>query len=336
MSILNNISRKKSNELSFKANKSINQFNNSLNQNNNDNNKTTAERCRLNLNLSKHKNKSCLFLKKINLKENKNRYYNKALEKLFFNKNNFFNDKYEGKKVIIGKENKNNKGIKEIYEYYQRQNRRKSVSSKTDLSSLTILERTSKKYKTNNISNRRNQKNFLDNTLANKTMPVSSKKEIKDYPISDNELKILFKNFSKRQERNKNRATNLKLYSNQNSFNTIHNIDINKMLNLQEKIIKIKNKRNRVNKIISDKIMNYTFKDRDEILMNQKNDLLVIKGKTLDKFLSKFNSENSSLNEIMKNWVFSFRKNKDEEKQSELCHQKNSFIIIRITKMFLF
>ena len=319
MSILNNISRKKSNELSFKANKSINQFNNSLNQNNNDNNKTTAERCRLNLNLSKHKNKSCLFLKKINLKENKNRYYNKALEKLFFNKNNFFNDKYEGKKVIIGKENKSNKGIKEIYEYYQRQNRRKSVSSKTDLSSLTILERTSKKYKTNNISNRRNQKNFLDNTLANKTMPVSSKKEIKDYPISDNELKILFKNFSKRQERNKNRAMNLKLYSNQNSFNTIHNIDINKMLNLQEKIIKIKNKRNRVNKIISDKIMNYTFKDRDEILMNQKNDLLVIKGKTLDKSLSKFNSENPSLNEIMKNWVFSFRKNKDEEKQSELC-----------------
>ena len=91
------------------------------------------------------------------------------------------------------------------------------------------------------------------------------------------------------------------------------------MLNLQEKIIKIKNKRNRVNKIISDKIMNYTFKDRDEILMNQKNDLLVIKGKTLDKSLYKFNSENSSLNEIMKNWVFSFRKNKDEEKQSELC-----------------
>ena len=91
------------------------------------------------------------------------------------------------------------------------------------------------------------------------------------------------------------------------------------MLNLQEKIIKIKNKRNRVNKIISDKIMNYTFKDRDEILMNQKNDLLVIKGKTLDKGLSKFNSSNSSLNEIMKNWVYSFRKNKNEEKQSELC-----------------
>ena len=111
----------------------------------------------------------------------------------------------------MGRKIKINKGIKEIYEYYQHQNRRKLVSSKTDLSSLTILERTSKKYKTNNISNRRNQKSFLDNTLANKTMPVSSKKEIKDYPISDNELKILFKNFSKRQERNKNRATNLKL-----------------------------------------------------------------------------------------------------------------------------
>ena len=83
MSILNNISRKKSNDLSFKSNKSINQFNNSLKQNNNDNNnktnKTIAERCLLNLNLSMHKNRSCLFLKKINLKENKNRYYNKAL-----------------------------------------------------------------------------------------------------------------------------------------------------------------------------------------------------------------------------------------------------------------
>ena len=312
------MSRKKSSDISINAYNLINQFNNFLNENNNaniDNNKAITERDYPNI--SMHKNKSCLFLKKINTKENRNIYYNKALETLFYNKNNYLNNKYEGKKVIIGRKNRKNKPIKEIKEYSQNKNRRKSASISSDLKSLTVFQKILDKQKPKNILNKRKQKNFLNNNINNTTyMPVSSKREIKNYTVSDDELKLIYQNFSKLEEKNKN--TNLKLFSGKKAFNTIDKINIDKILKLQEKILNIKYKRNEMNKTISDKIMNNTLKDRDDILMNQKKDLLVIKGKTLDKGLSKFNSSNSSLNEIMKNWVYSFRKNRNEEKQNTM------------------
>ena len=320
------MSLKKSNNISFNAYEYINQLNNSLiqiNKDNNDNNKTIPEKERLNLNISINKNKSCLFLKKLYIGENKNIYYNKALENLFYNKNNFLNDKYEGKKVIIGKKNRKNEIIKEIHENIQFHKRRKSTSAKTDIKSLTVFQKALNKPKDNDILNKRKQKSYLDNNISNKTyMPVSSKKEIKNYPVSDDELKLIYKDFSKLEEKNKNNALNLKLLLNKKVFNTIDKIDINKMLNLQEKILNIKNESNKMNKTISDKIMNYTLKDRNEILMNRKKDLLVIKGKALDKDLPKFKSSISSLNDIMKNWVYSFRKNKDEKKQSTIYSPK--------------
>ena len=99
--ILNDISPKKLSNcnFSFKGYNTMNQLNNSLNQNNNILNKTISEKEKTNLSLNR--SKSCLFLKKINLKEKKNNYYTKALEKLFYNPINYLNNKYEEKEVII-------------------------------------------------------------------------------------------------------------------------------------------------------------------------------------------------------------------------------------------
>ena len=133
------MSLKKSNNISFNAYEYINQLNNLLIQINKDNNKTIPEKECLNLNISINKNKLCLFLKKLYIGENKNIYYNKALENLFYNKNNFLNDKYEGKKEIIGKKNRKNEIIKEIHENIQFHKRRKSTSAKTDIKSLTVF-----------------------------------------------------------------------------------------------------------------------------------------------------------------------------------------------------
>ena len=75
------MSLKKSNNISFNAYEYINQLNNSLiqiNKDNNDNNKTIPEKERSIINISINKNKSCLFLKKLNIVENRNIYYNKA------------------------------------------------------------------------------------------------------------------------------------------------------------------------------------------------------------------------------------------------------------------
>ena len=82
---LNNVTQKKSNNVSFSSYNFKEQSNNSLNKNNNNNSKTKTVEDHTNLNLSLHKNNSCLFLKKINLNEKNNRYYNKALENLYYN-----------------------------------------------------------------------------------------------------------------------------------------------------------------------------------------------------------------------------------------------------------
>ena len=70
------------------------------------------------------------------------------------------------------------------------------------------------------------------------------------------------------------------------------------MLQLQEKILKIKNK-------------------RDRILMNEQKDVLIIKGKSFDKEINKFNLAHKNLDKIMKNWIYNLRKNQQEEKKEK-------------------
>ena len=317
---LNSITQKKSNNVSFSSYNFKEQSNNSLNKNNNNyNNKTKTVEDHTNLNLSLHKNNSCLFLKKINLNEKNNRYYNKALENLYYNPNNFFDEKYEEKEVIFGKKDRNNKGIKEIYEYYSRIKKRKQGMNKNDIKSLSVSEKSLTKSRSNNLLNK--QKSFLDETITNKTLiPINSRKETKNYPISDNELKLIYKDFTEREEKNK--TLNLKLKSPKKLLNTSQKININNILDLQEKILNEKNDENKINEININKIIKNTLKDRNRILMNQQKNLLIIKGRTLNKELIKFNSNNPSFNDIMKNWIYGFRKNKNEEKKSKINSPK--------------
>ena len=314
--ILSNISPKKLNNFSFKGYHFINQLNNSLNQNNNVLNKTISEKEKSNLNISLTKNKSCLFLKKINLKEKKNNYYIKALENLFYNPINYLNNKYEEKEVIIGKKNKKNIGIKEIYEYYNniQNKRRKSYSNKSDLKSSSVFQKSLSKSRSTNLLNK--QQSFLDETTINKTFIPSNIRETKNYPLSDNDLKLIYKELLEREKKNKNKIK--KINSPKNILNKTCIIGINNMLNLQEKILKRRNKRSKMEQMISDKIKNSTLKERSEILMNQKKDFLIIKGKTLDKELTKFNTDNLNLNDIMKNWIYTFRKNQNEEDKNKI------------------
>ena len=306
--ILNDISPKKLSNcnFSFKGYNTMNQLNNSLNQNNNILNKTISEKEKTNLSLNR--SKSCLFLKKINLKEKKNNYYTKALEKLFYNPINYLNNKYEEKEVIIGKKREKNIGIKELYESFNNQNKKKSITNKSDLKSSSIIQKSLTKSRSNMFN--KQQQSFLDET-SNKTFIPSNIRETKKYPLSDNELKLIYKELIGREEKNKNKIK--KINSPKISFNKTYLIGINNMLNLQEKILKIKNKRNKMYQKISDKIINSTLKDKDEILMNQKKDLLIIKGKTLDKELIKYNSNMASFTDIMKSWINTFRKNQKEE-----------------------
>ena len=107
-------------------------------------------------------------------------------------------------------------------------------------------------------------------------------------------------------------------YIKQNIYlNKSEGINLEQMLDLQEKILNMKNKRNKMNQKLLKKIMNVTFKEEDKILMNDNKEILIIKGKTHDKELIKFRNTCMNINDMMKKWIFNLRKNKKEEQKNK-------------------
>ena len=298
-------------ELSFTGSNILKKLNNSLNQNISKDNSNTKSPMK--------RKKYVLSVKKINIKDKENKYYSQALKNMFFNPEIYLNNEYKGKKVIIGKKYTKIKGIKELYEYYYRVNkRRKTVANKNELRSLNLFQKVLQKSKS--------LRSIKSQDLSGKTSSVSensktimlspSKYEVKDIPLSDNDLKLLYKEIVEREE--KNQKKKVKYYNSKDYLNKTQGLGINLMLNLQEKILQIKNKRNKMNQKLSNKIINITSKDKDRILMNEQKDVLVIQGQTLDKELTKFNLANQNVNEMMKNWIYNLRKNKQEEQKAKM------------------
>ena len=90
------------------------------------------------------------------------------------------------------------------------------------------------------------------------------------------------------------------------------------MVDLQEKVLKVKKQKQKYNEKISNKIMNITFKERNNILMNEKKELLVLKTKPVDKELTKFSIFNKHLSNLTKNWLYNLRKDEKKEEQKNL------------------
>ena len=255
-----------------------------------------------------------LVVKRINLKESKNNYYSKALKNIFFNPKYYLQNYYKGKKVIIGKEHhfalKENKDSSD----FQRQTKkRKTINTSKNLSksSIILLQKSV-----------RNSKSFSSTKfqeLENSSRSNRSKKELIKYPLSDNELKIIYKEIAEREKVNKNKKIDFLL-------NQELRLNVIPMINLQEKILKTKKKKAKWNQKLTKKIMNITFKERNDILMNQKKELLIVKKKQVDKELTKYSIFNKKLNDKTKTWIYNLRKdnnnNDNNEKQKCLIPSK--------------
>ena len=269
--------------------------------------------------------KNILFIKKLNIKETKNNYFSSAIQNIFFTPKNYLDNIYEGKKIIIGKEIKKPIGIKQIYESYYRQNKRRKTITKNDIkSTLNSFQ------KIRNISFNK----YLDSsriTVGDSTRSNKIKGVINKSPITDGELKIIFRKSAERAEENKEKNNKYFPYffakknNNQvkNILNKTQGLNINKMLDLQEKILKIDSKNNKKNEKIIHKIIGKTKKQKNKILMNENNNnLLILNQKKADKESYKFNAlnilHNNSVNDLMKNWIINLRKNKTEEIKSKM------------------
>ena len=320
-----NPSQNKINNLTISGYNFLNRINNSINLNDNNNNHNIININKSFNNLNPQENNilsskfpsklkpknTCLFLKKLNSKETLNTYYTKAMSDIFFNPQNYFHNIYDNKKVIVGKNYPKPKGINDLYDYYYRQNKRKKKAiNKSEIkSSLSTFQRTMQRTKSTKYQDSRRKS--IDNNTS-RTIILNSKK---DFPLSDDELKKIYKDIIQREKNNKKK--NIK-YIKQNIYlNKSEEINLEQMLDLQEKILNIKNKRNKMNQKLLKKIMNVTFKEEDKILMNDNKEILIIKGKTHDKELIKFRNTCMNINDMMKKWIFNLRKNKKEEQKNK-------------------
>ena len=289
---------------------------------NNNNNKTFSSFLNLddnNNNQTEQNNKYSLVVKKINLKESKNNYYSKAMKNIFFNPKYYLQNYYKGKRVIVGKgHHLNVKDSKYSIDFQRQTKKRKTVytSKNSSKKSLLLLQRTI-----------RNSKSFSSNKLqeiekytsASSSRSYMTKRDLIKSPVSDNELKLIYKEMADREKSNKNKK--IDFFENQT-----WGLGVIPMLNLQEKILKTKKKKLKLNQKLTKKLMNITFKERNNILMNQKDELLVLKTKQVDKELTKLSIFNKNLTDMTKSWIYNLRKNVNKEEQKCLTPTQKEYI----------
>ena len=287
-----------------------------------------------------------LLVKKLNLKEKNNKYYSKALKNIFSDVNKYLEHNYEGKKIIIGKKY-TSKGLKELKDYFYRKNKKRRTLRRNDLkSSLSFFNKTIKNKSI--LGNKYldiTRNNSTDTIKAINSINIIRKDNIKKYPVPDSELKIIFQEGAEREKNNKNEKIEFSLVSTQTENNKIQynknkkikninkvksakniiinteRMNINNMLNLQEKILKDNILNNKAYKKLQNKIMSATLKDNTKLLINNKKELIVLKKREIDKDINKFGLFNNE-NKDVKKWLSELRINNYKKNKKMFSPQK--------------
>ena len=262
-----------------------------------------------------HNIKHSLFLKKINLKENKNKYYVEGVYNLFNNENVFLNNIYKGRKIVIGK-SRNKSSIN----LYTRRNKKYTT------------KRTFIKPKTNNVSSN-NITNItkINNTYTNESLAQNIKgrkmlwigKKNGNY-ITDEELKNIYQECINRESKGLKKIT-LKSKNknfNYNNHKSLSEKDSNNIINLQSLALDKYQLRSNETKKMIDRLLKYTSKKEDNLLINQINNYRLKKEKIDEEDIN---------NIINNNPNFKSNKNKEVEKQLiwliSLREYKNNIVI---------
>ena len=295
---------------------------NTLSSNLNNNNKTFS----LLLNMEENNNKTeinqeknkknTLIIKKINLNESKYNYYSKAMKTIFFSPKYYLQNYYKGKKVVVGenkqlfKDIKDNKDLLDL----QRLNiKNKSMNNKGTKNvpkfSVVMLKRAGGGSKSFLSSRLQDIDKF---TTIESNRSHRTRKNLKKSTISDYELKLIYKEVLEREKNNKNKKIDF--------LNETWGLGENQMLKLQEKILRKNKKKHKFHKYLINKIIEQTFKDKKNVLMDQKKQLLILKNKKLDKELTKFSIFHQNLEYDTKSWAYNLRKQiKNKKEEEEKC-----------------
>ena len=249
-----NVSFLKNNILSKNNNTNFSSFINIFEENNNTNN-TNITNISNYFSQKNQDKKYYLLAKKINLKSSKNNYYSTAVRNIFYDHNLYLENSYQGNKIIIGKNRKifkelkePNKEIYDSYDFFIRQNKRRK----------TLINNNNKNDQKNSFNDKIKEKLKEIEKILNTTQSSISyrpKGELRQFYLSDNELKLIYNEVKEREKKNKNK--NIEFILNKTGKNYIRNL-----LYLQERILKKKKIKLKFNQEIIDKIMNKTFKEK--------------------------------------------------------------------------
>ena len=269
------------------------------------------------------KKKKSFIIKKINLKESSNNYYSTAIQNMFLNPVHFLNDSYQGKKVMIGKNHTLFQDIISKHDLsdlvYPRQKKRKKTINSSN-NSLIIMKKANPIKKSFNAK----YKDFNSSESSRSYLPLG---EQRTFSVSDNELKVIYKEIDETIQKNKTNKLDILL-------NQTGAISIGQMLDLQERILKKNNGKPKIRRKLIDKIMNKTFKEKNKILMNQMKDFLILKRKKLDKELTKYSLLNSTSNAVDRKWMYNLRKNVVTKNEERKCISPQQKEIIYYNKDF--
>jgi len=273
-------------------------------------------------------NKHSLFLKKINLKENKNKYYIEGVYKLFNDENVFLENLYKGKKIIIGK-SRNKSSISNNHNIRKKTRR---FTRKAPIRSLNSINNNRASFAVNNNNTFVNE-SFNQNNKGRKVALVGKKN---DKYITDDELKQIYQECIIRENENNFQMSTIKSkFSKNKSFikgdnkNITSEHEVNNILNLQSTVLSNFKLRNMEENKMIDRLLKHTSKKKEKLLMNQINDYRLKKEKIdeLDKkkIMSSPNSRN--LKEVNKKlqWCTSLREYQNKLEVNKEKDRKHPF-----------
>lgn len=267
-------------------------------------------------------NKHSLFLKKINLKENKNKYYFEGVNHIFNDEKIFLDNNYKGKKIVVGKSKNNNRRdiiVRKTHKNYTKKMNFIKGKSK-NINSISSTNNTNNKNYAFQLNNNTNNDSNLLSAKGRKVIWAGKKN---DNYISDDELKSIYQECINRENEG---LKEYKEKSKNTSFiNNIHKSpsvkEVNNMLNLQSLVLNKHKLRKIENNKMIDRLLKHTSKNKDTLLMNQLNDYR-LKKETIDEEeitnIIKYNPnfKNSNIQEVEKKleWLSSLREYKNDNK----------------------
>ena len=231
------------------------------------------------------------------MKENKNKYYIEGVYKLFNDETAFLENVYKGRKIVVGK-SRNKSTISANARNRNKHTTKKVKPLNKNISSNNLTFNKSSTFQINN-NTFANDNSLMNSGKGRKMIWISGKKN--DNYISDEELKNIYQECINREnvalKEYTDKSKNKSFIQNNNKSPSVK--ECNNILNLQSLVLDKFKLRNAENNKMIDRLLRYTSKKKDNLLINQINDYRIIKEKKDEEEINNIINNNPKKNTMV-------------------------------------